>query len=596
MKKRNNLLKLSMAVALVFGSVGALAGCKKNNETAKTDQEKVYELYVAYMSATGETPQTYEQWLATIKGEKGETGATGAIGPTGPQGPTGLTGNGISDVDVIYEYDDEGNLWVVFTINYTEGDPQVIKTIIPKKITQLNYITLGENSSALSTFAKLSSNDDAPQLYMDVTFDDYTSGYIKVTSDMFEGNGIDFTTAGEQHYSISYFGQQLNNYIEIVDLADFENETPANIYLYNQYIKSTENLNNIVVTITYGDLHNDPGNSKYITAPLSMVADRYISNLSGVDSETIDITKTDEYTITLKDQFAYTNEGGYEKTLDLCVYNPAETTIQYISANSIIIPHKSSNYEELIKNGEVTVQLYEENEEGQSSLNLLIKDLNYDLSNFDVNRVGKHAIPISYKLEGQTKAYESVLWVSVEADLSEAEVIDSYVVDPAEAETTMKMFSMMYYGNLKLYDNGVATSEYGYPGSGMETQYSYELIDEGQTLKIYDSIMNGYAYYSLDTTNNYIKFYTSTGTPTEYNLTMKIMDNTFNAKISIYGTEGNCKGMVSIFMTEQDIGGQEDRYLPYSFVDCTWIDEDTISSIGRTFNVTTDNVLVEVAE
>jgi len=31
-------------------------------------------------------------------------------------------------------------------------------------------------------------------------------------------------------------------------------------------------------------------------------------------------------------------------------------------------------------------------------------------------------------------------------------------------------------------------------------------------------------------------------------------------------------------------------------VDCTWIDEDTISSIGRTFNVTTDNVLVEVAE
>ena len=33
--KKNRILKTSLAVALIFGSIGTLAGCNKDNETAE---------------------------------------------------------------------------------------------------------------------------------------------------------------------------------------------------------------------------------------------------------------------------------------------------------------------------------------------------------------------------------------------------------------------------------------------------------------------------------------------------------------------------------------------------------------------------------
>jgi hypothetical protein len=76
--KLKKLVKCSLATALIFGSVGAISGCKKDNNTIeKTQQEEVYNLYVQYMSAKGETPLTYEQWLNSIKGDKGDPGKDG---------------------------------------------------------------------------------------------------------------------------------------------------------------------------------------------------------------------------------------------------------------------------------------------------------------------------------------------------------------------------------------------------------------------------------------------------------------------------------------------------------------------------------------
>jgi len=661
MKKTKKILKASLAVALIFGSVGALAGCNKDNETVeKTEQEKVYDLYVAYMSAKGETPQTYEQWLVTIKGQKGDkgdkgdtgetgqagatwytgegtpadaevtgkegdlyldtdtsnvykkgatawelltnikggkgdTGTTGATGGTGATGQTGATGNGISDFDVVYEYDDEGKLWAVFTITYTEGDPQVIRTVMPKRIMQLESLSL-KDGETINKFAKLSSNDDAPELYMRVIFDDYSYGYVKTNSDMFE-EAIDFTIAETQSYFISYFGKYLSGQIDIVDLTTLENETPTYVDLVDQSVATDETLKDVLVKIVYGDSQLDPENVKEIFAPLSVVAENYTSTSTNESSSTIDLTVVDKYYVSLKETFAY-EEYEEPRTLYLMVYNPAETTINHFQINDVItVELGATNYEETIKNTDVEVWLHEPTEDGKYSLDLKIKDMNYDLSAFDVDRVGEQAIPVSYKIEGQSKAYEDVIWVTVEADLEEATLEATYTVDPNEASTTMMMFSMMYGGQIKLYDNGVATSEQDYGYGVVVTQYSYELADEGQTLKIYDSMMNGYAYYSLDTTNNYVKFYTpAAGTPTEYDLTMNIMGEEFDTKLAVYGTEGNCKAMVSIHMPEEMTHTPGGAFVPYAFVDCTWVDEDTVASVGRTFNVTTGNVLVEVTE
>lgn len=659
MKKAKKLMKLSLAVALIFGSVGALAGCKKDNDkaqTEKTEQEKVYNLYVAYMSAKGETPKTYEEWLASIKGDKGDKGDTGATGQTGQAGATwhtgegtpaqaevvgkngdlyldtqtsniykkgetawelltnikgqqgnpgqtgqtgqvgqtGATGNGISDVDVVYEYDSKGNLWAVFTVTYTEGQPQVIRTVMPKRITHLSHLTINKNGEPLSKFAKLDSNDNAPQLYVQVQFDDYSMGYVKVSEDMFEED-IDFTTVGDQSYSLTYFGQDLNGNIEIVDLSTLESETPTDVDLIDQYVTTSENLKDILVRVTYGDSQVDPENVKYIIAPLTAVAENYISETTNQSASTIDLTTVDKYTVTLKDAFEYEYHG-YPKTLYLLVYNPIETTInhfQFKSDDGLTIELGAADYEETIRNTDIQVWLFEPNEDGENCLELKVKDLNYDLSGFNVNRIGEQAIPVSYQIEGQSKAYENVLWVNVEADLAQAEIVATYTVDPEQASTTMMMFNMMYNGSLTLYNNGIATSTRG----ATTTQFMYEIADQGQTLKIYDSMMNGYAYYSLDAVNNYVKIYTPTaGTPTEYSLTMDLMGDTFETKLSIYGTEGNCMGLVTIFMSEADVGVPGGMWLPYAFVECTWIDEDTISSVGRTFNVTTGNVLVEVTE
>lgn len=91
--KFKKALKLSLAVALVFGSASTLVGCNKDDDTVqKTEEEKIYDLYVSYMSAQGETPLTYEEWYATIKGAKGEKGDKGDKGEKGDKGDVGATG------------------------------------------------------------------------------------------------------------------------------------------------------------------------------------------------------------------------------------------------------------------------------------------------------------------------------------------------------------------------------------------------------------------------------------------------------------------------------------------------------------------------
>jgi len=113
--KMKRFLKYSLAVALVFGSVGTLAACN-NNETAENNESEQYKIYKLAVSSGYEG--TYEQWLATIKGDKGDKGndghtpvitiesdgywyidgtstnvmATGAVGQAGKDGATWHTG------------------------------------------------------------------------------------------------------------------------------------------------------------------------------------------------------------------------------------------------------------------------------------------------------------------------------------------------------------------------------------------------------------------------------------------------------------------------------------------------------------------------
>ena len=92
--KFKKFVKLSLAVALVFGTASTIVGCGKKEEptTQKTEEEKIYDLYVSYMSVQGETPLTYEEWYSTLKGAKGDKGDPGQAGAKGDPGVKGDPG------------------------------------------------------------------------------------------------------------------------------------------------------------------------------------------------------------------------------------------------------------------------------------------------------------------------------------------------------------------------------------------------------------------------------------------------------------------------------------------------------------------------
>ena len=62
------------------------------------------------------------------KGDKGDQGDKGDTGWTGANGKPGKDGVGVKDIKVGYEFSDMGVQYLVFTIYYTDGTEQVIKT------------------------------------------------------------------------------------------------------------------------------------------------------------------------------------------------------------------------------------------------------------------------------------------------------------------------------------------------------------------------------------------------------------------------------------------------------------------------------------
>ena len=121
------------------------------------------------------------------------------------------------------------------------------------------------------------------------------------------------------------------------------------------------------------------------------------------------------------------------------IYNPTVCNINHVYIDgSIILGAGNANYVETLNNLEATVYLYEEDEDGRFSYTIDASDLNFDFTNFDINRVGRQLIPFTYQIAGQTQAYSDYLTVNVQANLTGATEVGTYAVDPA----SMYMFSI----------------------------------------------------------------------------------------------------------------------------------------------------------
>ena len=170
------------------------------------------------------------------------------------------------------------------------------------------------------------------------------------------------------------------------------------------------------------------------------------------------------------------------------------------------------------------------------------------------------------------------------------EFAGTYTIDPV-SDTKMGLFVNMHGTTINLYDNGVIVD-----GESVQISYDTELASEG-VLKMFDNVMNDYVYYKLNVNEKTVTYYDHDTqlTPTDYTCSMNVEGTEFPATVSIYGgydetPEADQTRMADVTVT---FGIQP---APFAFVQCTWIDADTVMFGGRTYNVTSGNVLVEVTE
>ena len=201
--KLKKFLKGSLAVALVFGSIGALAGCGKdeNNDSAMQSESKQYQIYKLAVDSGYEG--TYEEWLATIKGAKGDDGEDGHTPVIEIKNDGYWYVDGVSTGVIAKGNDGEsgndGSTWLTGTIapnnaNGRNGDfyfDTVAKKIYSKSNNVwvlVSTIVDGENGSdgigVASVVRSVDSQDSSIDVYT-ITYTDGTSYSIKLK------NGID---------------------------------------------------------------------------------------------------------------------------------------------------------------------------------------------------------------------------------------------------------------------------------------------------------------------------------------------------------------------------------------------------------------------
>ncbi len=252
-----------------------------NESKEKTEQEKIYDLYVSYAAATGETPKSYEEWLESIQGPKGDTGATGpqgpqgetgatgpqgpqgetgatgpqgpqgeagATGPQGPQGETGATGpqgpqgeagatgpqgpqGEVGAIGPQGPQGEQGNpgadgvsiedILISYDFN-DQGQPVMKLTFVMSNGNNIvKEVIVPERATNLyletECFDIIKDGEEEPKLYGYVDYADGTSDRIEITKDMIVDGTIDFTTVGTYPIKVMVQGRIRDFLIEIYD-------------------------------------------------------------------------------------------------------------------------------------------------------------------------------------------------------------------------------------------------------------------------------------------------------------------------------------------------------------------------------------------
>lgn len=214
------------------GPQGVTGATGAQGETGATGPQGV----TGATGAQGETGATGPQGVTGATGAQGETGATGPQGEVGPTGATGATGeqgiqgatgatgatgNGIKDMQITYQYDNDGNEVMIIVIEYTDGTySNPIYVAVPKRVEDIYYC-------GPSIINKTEDPNEAIEnMELRVRYENDSEEYIPVTLDMLAfdpENGypeIDFNQEGSYNVRFKYKGKYTETYIDIVDPND----------------------------------------------------------------------------------------------------------------------------------------------------------------------------------------------------------------------------------------------------------------------------------------------------------------------------------------------------------------------------------------
>ena len=220
---------LSEATAAYSERADALEASIQTTEEALKEAKANYDQKLSVLEASGKElsdkldalQQSYDEKIEALEKTVADLKENGVGGGT-PE-------TAIVDVKLTYDFDEDGNQITILTVTYGNGTTNTTVTKVPKKVIAIDY-------EGTSRFNVVKDGGEIPQLFVTVTYEDYSSDIIAVTDDMFVVDEVyqkpDFTKAGTYRIHLKYRGAESNTYtIQVIDPDD---TTPTEIQIMSQ--------------------------------------------------------------------------------------------------------------------------------------------------------------------------------------------------------------------------------------------------------------------------------------------------------------------------------------------------------------------------
>ena len=420
--------RILIAVIIIFIFSSLLLSCQVNKDDNNIEDEfkNAYALYVAYQEANNLTAVSYEEWLKTIKGEKGDKGDKGDDGITPHIGSNGnwfigdtdtnikaLASDGITphigsngnwfigdtdtnikasasngenglsiiDIQAEYVYDNLGNLVLEFRFRMSDNTYKIVTAALPKEVINVSIVN--------SYYEVVDDISNAPTIYLNVLYDDYSSKNIPLNNSMITSGHIDFTNPGSYPIEISCFNQIINCTIEIYD----PNEVTIDWIMAN---------NNIVLFLEDGVINEDYS-ALNITSQFS---DGTQKTINPADCQFVieeEIQPNNNYIVNASYE-------GYQFEVNIYVTDQDKSTLLYNNIDKITINDYNENY---VINEQINLGTLRVSTEYGEFLYPILEDMIYDTitgepvdftkpSNnyFSISLVINDAVlPISYNMQ-----------------------------------------------------------------------------------------------------------------------------------------------------------------------------------------------------